>query len=197
MKISISTDVCRRGQQAYTLVEALISTGLLLLIVTGVLTCHLTGLYWNLAIQAHTQNVQTAREALSCMSEEIQSANSLQVGSGSATNFIPVGATNLQAGNALRIFPTTNTTQFIYYYCDAGASNLNKIPLLGTDIITVASGITNSPVFSMQNFAGTVLTNSQNNAVLSVLLQMSFISPFAGVSAGYQAGMQITRRTLL
>jgi len=198
MKISTSTDLSRRRHLGYTLIEALVSMALLLIVVGAVLTCHLTGLRFNLAIQSHTQYAQAARAALSCMTEEIQSATSLQVGSGSATNFVPAGATNLQAGNALRIYPSTNATQFIYYFYDAGTSNLDKIPLAATNIIiTVATGITNSHVFSMQNFAGTVLTNSQNNAVMRVLLQMSFISPIAGVSAGYQAGAQVTRRNIL
>src|SRR5208337_2178044 len=197
MKATRSADRSQRGSSGYTLVEAMVSSAVLLLIVSAVLTCHVTGLRFNLAIQSHIQNVQTAREALSCMSEEVQSANSLQVGTGTATLFVPAGATNLQVGNALRIYPTTNTAQFIYYYYDAGTSNLDKIPLSGTNIVTLATAITNSTVFSLRNFAGTVLTNTQNNAALNVSLQTSIVSPFAGVSAGYQANAQMTRRNIL
>lgn len=196
MKMPTRRDFCRLQQGAFTLVESILSTALMLLIVGAVLTCHLTGLYFNLGVQSHMQNVQSARDALSCLSEEVQSANSLQVGTGTATNFVV--STNLQEGNALRIYPFTNTTQYIYYYHDLGTSNLNKIPLAGTNIVTVATAITNSTVFSLQTFSGIVLTNSSvNSAVLNVWLQMSVVSPFAGVSAPYQAGVNVTRRNIL
>jgi len=196
MKTLIRRDLFRPQQRAFSLVEVILSTALLLLIVGAVLTCHLTGLYFNLAVQSHMQNVQSARDALSCLSEEVQSANSLQVGTGTSTNFVV--STNLQKGNALRIYPFTNTTQYIYYYYDSGTSNLNKIPLSGNKIVTVATAITNSTVFSLQTFSGAVLTNnSVNSAVLGVRLQMSVVSPFAGVSAPYQAGVNVTRRNIL
>lgn len=195
MKVVLQNRRPSPASRGYTLVEAMISTAIFLLVISAVLTCHVTGLSFNLAVQAHIQNVQTAREALTCMSEEVQSANSLQVGAGTATQFTAVGVTNLQAGNAVRIYPTTNTSQFIYYYCDTN-HNFNKIPLNSSQILTLATGVTNSPVFSLQNYSGTVLTNSQNNAALSVVLQMSLLSPFAGVSAGYQAGMLMTRRNI-
>jgi hypothetical protein len=196
MKTPTRRDFCRSREGAFTVVEVLVSATLLLLIVGAVLTCHMTGLYYNLGIQSHIQNVQSAREALSCLSEEVQSANSLQVGTGTSNTFVV--STNLQTGNALRIYPSTNTTQYIYYYYDSRASNLNKIRLYGSNILTVATAITNSAVFSLQTYSGTVLTNnSVNSAVLSVLLQMNIVSPFAGVSAPYQAGVKVTRRNIL
>jgi type II secretory pathway pseudopilin PulG len=195
MNTGTRRDFCRPRQGAFTLVEVMVSSALLLLIVGAVLSCLVTGLFFNLAIQSHIQNVQSAREALSCLSEEVQSANSLQVGTGTASTFVV--STNLQEGNALRIYPSTNTTPYIYYYLDSGTLNLNKIRLNETNIVTVATAITNSTVFSLQSFSGTVLTNnSANSSVLSVWLQMSIVSPFAGVSAPYEAGVNVTRRNI-
>jgi hypothetical protein len=196
MKTPTHRDFCRPSQGAFTLVEVLMSSALMLLIVAAVLTCHTNGLCFNLNVQSHIQNVQSARDALSCLSEEVQGANSLQVGTGTSITF--VASTNLQQGNALRIYPSTNTSQYIYYYYDTGTSNLNKIRLSDSNIVTVATSITNSKVFSLQTFSGTVLTNnSVNSAVLSVSLQMSIVSPFAGGSASYQAGVNVTRRNIL
>ncbi len=196
MKTPTRKDFCRLSHGAFTLVELMVSSALLLLIFGAVLACHTNGLSVNLSVQSHIQNVQSARNALSRLREEVQSANSLQVGTGTSSNF--VACTNLQQGNALRIYPFTNTTQYIYYYYDAGTSNLNKIPLYGTNFVTVATAITNSTIFSLQTFSGTVLTNnSANSAVLNVWLQMSIFSPLAGVSAPYQAGVNVTRRNIL
>ncbi|HZV33654.1 MAG TPA: prepilin-type N-terminal cleavage/methylation domain-containing protein, partial [Verrucomicrobiae bacterium] len=164
MKILTRKNACRASQGAFTLVEAMVSSALLLLIIGAVLTCHTTGLCFNLNVQSHVQNVQSARDALSCISEEVQSANSLQVGTGTASHF--VASTNLQQGNALRIYPSTNTNQYIYYYYDSGTSNLNKIPLYDTNIVTVATAITNSQPFSLQTFSGTILTNNSVNSAV-------------------------------
>jgi len=59
------------------------------------------------------------------------------------------------------------------------------------------TAVTNHTVFSMENFSGTVLTNSQNNAVMSVLLQMRRQSAWRGIADFYQVRAKVTRRNIL
>ena len=49
----------------------------------------------------------------------------------------------------------------------------------------------------MQDFAGNTLTNSQNNAVMSLLLQFYVASAWQGISDSVQVRTKVTRRNLL
>jgi hypothetical protein len=144
------------------------------------------------------ENARYARQTLGALIEEVRCANSIQVGTGTISSFTAAGATRFQGGNALRIYTTTNlTTPFIYYFTDTNTTMLKKVPLSGGNAITVAAGVTNSVVFTMEDFGGTVLTNSQNNAVMSVLLQLNRGWGMIGVSDAYQVRGKITRRNIL
>jgi hypothetical protein len=184
-------------QSGHTLTELIVSMAVSSLAILGIVACHLTGLRLNWFIQPKIENAEYARQTVTRVVEEVRSAMSVQVGSGTASTFVPAGATNLQAGNALRVYPSTNTAQFIYYFHDPASSTLNRVPLLGTSFVTIAGGVTNDAVFEMENFSGTVLTNQQNNAVLSILLQMQRALPIPGMFDAYQVVAKITRRSIL
>lgn len=184
---------CRTG---HTLTEVIVSMSVFSLAIAGIMACHLAGLRFNYFIQPKIENAQYARQTLSRIVEEVRCATSVQVGSGSLTNFTPVSATNAQAGNALRIYPSTNLSQFIYYFHDPSSASLNRIPLLGSRAVDIADSVTNNNVFEMEDYSGTVLTNSQNNAVLSILLQMRRDLPIQGASDAYQIVAKITRRSI-
>ena len=181
----------------HTLAELVTSMAVFSLAILGIMACHLAGLRFNLFMLPKIQNAQYSRQTLGHLIEEVRCANSIQVGSGTLSTFTAVGPTNAQTGNALRIFPTTNSTQFIYYYRDSASSTLNRIGLAGTNSVTIANTVTNATVFSMQDFSGAVLTNNQNNAVLRVLLQMQRSQPITGSSDPYQIEAKITRRNIL
>jgi hypothetical protein len=62
---------------------------------------------------------------------------------------------------------------------------------------TIAYSVTNNPVFSMENFSGTTLTNIQNNSVLSILLQMRRTTTMQNVTDTCQVRAKMTRRNIL
>jgi hypothetical protein len=167
------------------------------LVLVGVLACYFAGLQFNQFVLPKIQNVQSNRQTVSRLIEEVRCANSLQVGTGTLTNFNPAGVTNAQAGNALRIFPSTNTSQYIYYFHDAGSATLQRVPLLGTNSAAAAAAVTNHGIFALQDFAGNILTNSQNNAVMSVVLQVCRNSKTPGLTDAYQVCARVTRRGIL
>lgn len=186
-----------RSQAGHTLTELMTAMAVFSLAVIGILACHLAGLRYNLMILPKIQNAQYSRQTLSHLVEEIRSANSIQIGMGTRTTFTAAGVTNSQTGNALRIFPGTNLTQFIYYYHDPASATLNKTSLQTTNSLQVANSVTNDLVFSMQDFSGNVLTNNQNNAVVRVLLQMTRTTPITGLRDPYQVEAKVTRRNIL
>lgn len=186
-----------RSQSGHTLTELIVSMAVSSLAISGILACHLAGLRFNWFVQPKIENAKYARQTVTRVIEEVRCAMSIQVGSGTASSFVPAGVTNLQAGNALRVYPSTNTSQFIYYFHDPASLTLNRVPLLGTSSVTIASGVTNDAVFEMESFSGTVLTNNQNNAVLSILLQMQRKLPVNGTFDAFQVVAKITRRNIL
>ncbi len=166
-------------------------------VMLGVLACHITGLQYYQALGPKLQNAQYVRQTVSKIIEEVRSANSVQIGTGTRSSFTAVGATNLQSGNALEIYPSTNTTQYVYYFWDSASQSLNRVGLNSSNAVPIATSVTNAAVFTMEDFSGTVQTNSQNNAVTSILLQITTISPKTRTPDWYQVRAKITRRNLL
>ncbi|HLH53688.1 MAG TPA: prepilin-type N-terminal cleavage/methylation domain-containing protein [Verrucomicrobiae bacterium] len=200
MKLPIAHNLLKQttlSRAGHTLVEMLVSMSIFSLAIAGILACHLAGLRFNWFIQPKIENAQYTRQTISRIVEEVRCASSVQVGSGTLTNFTPAGATNIQAGNALRVYPSTNSTQYIYYYHDPSSACLNRVSLFGGPSVPIATMVTNDNVFEMEDFSGTVLTNSQNNAVLGILLQMRRDLNMGGASDAFQIVSKITRRGIL
>jgi hypothetical protein len=183
--------------QAFTLVEMIIASGLFSLVILGILACHLTGLRYLQLIQPKLLTAKYERQTMGRLIEEVRCAYSLQVGTGSVSTFSAAGPTNVQSGNALRIYPTTNTSQYIYYFHDVASATVQRVSLQATQATIIAGAVTNNTIFTMQDFAGNVLTNSQNNAVMSLLLQFYCASAWAGHSESAQVRTKVTRRNIL
>jgi len=181
----------------YTLTETIVATAIFSIAMLAVLACQISGIRLNQFVQPKVENSRYARQTLGTLMEEVRSANSLQVGTGTVSSFVPAASSKPQAGNALRIFATTNLSQYIYYYEDTNTSSLMKIPLGASTAIKVATAVTNGVLFSMEDFTGTFLTNSQNNAVMSILMQMRRDTTVSGISDSYQVRAKITRRNIL
>ena len=183
--------------QAYTLVEMMVASSLFSLVILGILACHLAGLRLQQIIQPKLLNAQYERQTIGRLIEEVRCANSLQVGTGSLSSFTAAGPTNLQAGNALCIYTSTNTSQYIYYFHDLATATVQRVPLQSTSASIIASGVTNDTIFTMEDFAGNALTNSQNNAVMSLLLQFYVTSAWQGIFDSAQVRTKVTRRNIL
>jgi hypothetical protein len=184
-------------RQAFTLVEIMVASALLSLVILGILACHLAGLRYLQLIQPKLLNAQYERQTIGRLVEEVRCANSLQVGTGSLSTFSAAGPTNLQSGNALRIYTSTNTSQYIYYFHDLATATVQRVPLQGTTAKIIAGAVTNDTIFTMQDFSGNALTNSQNNAVMSLLLQFFCTSAWTGHSESAQVRTKVTRRNIL
>ena len=184
-------------RQAYTLVEMMVASGLFSLVILGILACHLAGLRFQQLIQPKLLNAQYERQTVGRLIEEVRCANSLQVGTGSLSTFTAAGPTKIQAGNALRIYTSTNTSRYIYYFHDLATATVQRVAFQSTSAAIIASAVTNHTIFTMQDFAGNALTNSQNNAVMSLLLQFYVASAWQGMCDLAQVRTKVTRRNLL
>ena len=194
---SASRHCPHRLVRAFTITEMLIATSVFSLAMIAILICHFAGLEFNEFVRPKVENSQYARETLSRIIEEVRSAKWIAVGTGTVSKFTPASATSRQTGNALRIYTTTNASPYVYYFADSFTGTLQKMPLSISNATTIATSVTNDQPFSLEDFGGNVLTNSQNNAVMSVLLQMNRPSSKSGMSDAYQVRAKTTRRNIL
>jgi hypothetical protein len=184
-------------REAYTLVEMMVACGIFGLVILGILSCHLAGLRIQQLILPKLLNAQYERQTIGRLIEEVRCANSLDIGIGSLSAFTAAGPTNVQSGNALRIYTSTNTSQYIYYFHDQATATVRRVPFQSTNVIIIASAVTNHTIFAMQDYAGNTLTNRQNNAVTTVLLQLYVASAWQGHGDAAQVRVRVTRRNIL
>ncbi len=208
----------RRRCSAFTLLEMMISSGIYLFIVVGVIV----------AIQVFALRVYTlgatkltatqgSRKALNQIRDDIRQGNGLLVGTcDNSGNFTAVGGTNGAIGNALQVFSTTNfggapyTLYFLQTNTVSGVSSNNLMCLTvtssGSTSANLATYITNMDVFSAQDCWGNTVSNILlNNQVFTVKMQfyqweypVAVISTNGGLNAYdyYQLRTKVCRRAL-
>lgn len=205
MRISLSTTVeirRRRGQVAFTLTEVMVSCAVFVLVITGVIYTHIMGLRMYELTKAKLGASDMARGALSLLVTEVRCSKFLMIGTGSLTTFSNIPSGSLQQGSALQIYRGTNTNDFIRYYFDPTDNKLRRTTNGATYKEVIAEFITNSIVFTSENYDGTILTDNQNNRVVGLTLQFYQIQyPITIIGPGqyydfYQLRTKITRRVL-
>lgn len=192
----------KRAAGAFTLTELMIGMAVLVVVLLGVLTGHLFGLNMFQITKAKLGASDEARKAVSKLTDEVRGAKWLQVGNGSATSFETILDGEPQQGTAVEIYSSEGTDPFIRYYLDTSTKQLLRVTSEEETPQIIAHAITNQIVFASENRSGLVLTNSENNRVLSLTLQFYQIQyPIVKVGPGeyydfYQLRTRITRRTL-
>jgi hypothetical protein len=162
----------------------LITVGVFLFIFTGVwIAIQIFGL--RIYTLAATKLVATTggRQALNQIRDQIREGKVVCVGNcstttGSSFQYI----TNApQQGNALIIFPTTNTTWYSVYYLDTSTSTNRLVQFNVSNNITtysktLASYLTNRIVFDARDWQNNIVTNEQsldNRVLIEVTMQFS------------------------
>ena len=108
---------------------------------------------------------QESNRALGVLVADIRSAKLLLIGNGTLASFSSVNRNTAQAGNAIQVYPSTDTNVFIRYLWDAGDL---KRTSSGGPATSVAHSISNSVVFTAVDSVGNVL---KNNSLIGVNLQ--------------------------
>jgi hypothetical protein len=185
MKTFKHTNNRSRRASAYTLVEMITTVGIFLFIFVGVMvSVQLFGL--RIYTLEATKLVATAgaRDAMNNMRDLIREGKIVYVGNcttESTTSFTMIGVTNTQQGNALIVYPTTNTTAYTVFYLDnsTGTNDMMEFSVTNGAVNytnELASYITNSIIFDAENFQGVIATNYtslDNREVIHVTMQFS------------------------
>lgn len=191
-----------RRQIAFTLPEMMIALSILTLVLAGIISSHLFGIRMLEITKAKLGASDEARSAISKLISEIRSAKRIQIGTGDLTGFSEVADGLPQQGSAVQIYGTTNTNFYARYYWDAGDKKLKRTANGNPAVAIIAQSITNTLVFTAEDFAGNLITNNQNNSVIGLLLQFYQIQyPVIPIGPGnyydfYQLRTRVTRRTL-
>jgi len=189
-------------RSAFTLAEIMTAMGLFSLVVIGVVYSQLFGMRAFNITSTRVSASDNARKVLNRVRDDIRSGKLLYVGSGSSTGFTHIALNSLHQGNALQIYPTTDTNVFIRYYLDAATQTLRRTASGTGQVQVLAPFLTNQIAFIAEDFAGHTLTNDQNNRVIKMVLDFyQWEFPVAQAAAGafydsYHLQTRITRRTI-
>jgi hypothetical protein len=188
-----------RNVRGFTMAEMVITVGVFLFIFSGVwIAVQVFGL--RIYTMAATKLVATAggRQALNLIREQIREGKLVYVGncsSPSGSSFYQI--TNApQQGNALIVYPTTNTALYTIYYLDTSTTTnrlmqFNVSNSITTYTNTLAKYLTNQIVFDARDFQNNIVTNLQsldNRLLIEVTMQFSeWEYPIATVGGGVNA----------
>jgi prepilin-type N-terminal cleavage/methylation domain-containing protein len=165
---------CRSGrltERGFTLNELMVVSAIFLLVVAGVLVASLFGVRMIAFTEPKLVADQRARVWFNQVAEEIGSAWDVEVGTGDVGAFTPVPPGQPKAGNALQVYPGADTNEFIRYFLDSGAQELLRVTHEGGDPEILAQAVTNSVVFTGEDYTGRTLTNNRSSMVIGLLLE--------------------------
>ena len=168
--VSIPGGRPQTGRAAFTLVEMMVASGLFMLAAAALLYSHLFGLRLFNVASAKLSASAAARLASSIVRNDVRSAKLLYVGTGDSGHFTNAPDGAARQGNALQIYPTTDTNNYVRYYLDASSQTLSRMRSGNSQIKLIAYHVTNTIPFDLEDFGGNVLTNDVNNRVVSMTL---------------------------
>jgi len=159
----------------FTLAELMVASATLVLVFGAVIAINLWGLAMTQRSSIWNVTGDDARKSMAMLHQDIRTAYAIYVGTGSMAGFTNAGSTNIQAGNALKLFASTNTNNWTLYYYDPAASTLYRTNWDGTSVgdfrIVSANPITNDNyIFTMQDYLGNILSNSTPYPVINIYL---------------------------
>ena len=191
------------SSRGFTLTEVMVTMAIFAFVVIGVLGIHIFGLKLNKMVDVKLQATEDSRRALSKLVSDIHVAGMVKVGTGSPTSFTEAGFASAQQGNAIQIYPIkTNTTRYVRYYLDSDSQQLMRLDSSSGTPTFVSGWVTNTIVFTSEDFAGNVLSNNLNNRVIGVNMEFYKLdNPMIHFGHGsyydyYRLQTRVTRRAL-
>ena len=190
-----------RRCRAFTLVEVLVTMVTVMIVLAGAMAAYIYGLRMVQFVQPKLSASDDARKAMARMTEDIRGAYDVDVGTRTNNTFVEASSFSLRSGNALRIYPSTNTNQFVIYFLDPTDKRLKRTSDDATYTAVMATAVSNTTVFTAEDFKGRVLTNDMANYVIGMSLQFYQLQyPATAVGPGnyyesYQLRSKVTKRS--
>jgi hypothetical protein len=178
MKPALSRSSRRGRGRGFTLAEVMLATTILVLVFAAIIAVNLWGLAMNQRSEIWLLCSDDTRHSMGLLHEDVRTASTIYVGTGSLAGFTNVGATNVQAGNAMQVYASTNTNSWVLYYYDTTSNLLCRTNWDGTSVgdfkMVSANPITNdNNIFTMEDYLGNILTNATPYPVIAVYLSFT------------------------
>ena len=172
MKISLSPPEKIGKRSAYTLLEIMISSSVMSIALVAFSFSVSQGGRISELVNGKLSYTADAQYLLSQIVPTIREAKDVELGLWSGGVFSPVTNNNARVAHAIRVFATTNTTQFTVYYLDTSDDTLKSYVNGASQNSRLMGTITNTTPFSKEDFRGNVLTNDPSNFVLGIDIEM-------------------------
>lgn len=158
--------------RAFTITELTVTLAICVLVSAGIAGGQLFGARMTELTQTKVHTSNKAAQLMRLLASDVRVARKVFIGAGSSSSFTPAAASTPQQGNALQIHPSDDPGIFIRYFYNPADSSLQRIDNSGSRT-RVASGVTNSLVFTLEDFAGATLNDRQRNAVIGIDLRFN------------------------
>lgn len=181
---AVATRAARSARcSAFTITELTVTLAICVLVSAAVAGSQLFGARMTQLTQTKVHTSTKATQLIRLLGADIRASRKLRIGAGSASSFVPTSSGTLQQGNALQVYPTDDPSLFIRYFYNAADKSLQRMDDDGS-LTSVATGVTNSTVFTLEDFSGAILNDRQRNAVVGVDLRFNRLeNPDASVGA--------------
>jgi prepilin-type N-terminal cleavage/methylation domain-containing protein len=183
----------------FTLPEILIAMTVLGLVVAGILAANLFGMRMVQTNETKLSATEWSRNTFGKITDQIHTCNSISIlNVDTNDNFTGLLPGETQQGNALQIYPSTNTDSFTMYFVNLSDETFRRTVATpsGTNTVILADSVTNAIIFSAQDFSGNVLTNNQNNQVIHLTLDFYQPASYMQNSYYYQLETSVTLRNV-
>lgn len=201
MKLSVPSPGSGRSRsqarnQGFTLPEILIALTIFLFVIAAITSAHLFGLRMFQMTNNKLRVTQWARLTIENLADQIHGCNSVQVGNyataGGFVGFLP-GETNL--GNSLLIIQqTANVTYTNIYFVNPTDQTFQRTDQSGNTVI-LASSVTNTLAFSVQDYTGNVQTN--NGQTIHLMLEFYHPASYLQDADYYKLETSIKQRVMV
>ena len=182
------------GRAGFTLPEIMVAMAVFLLVVGGILSAHIFGLRMFEVNQTKLTATEWSRNTFGKITDEVRSCHSVFVGHITNGSFAGLLDGEVQAGDGLLIYPTPSTNRFIVYFLNHSDQTFRRTTDKAGSALILADSVTNELVFTAQDLAGKVLTNSQNNRVIHLTLKFYQPQRFLQDPDHYQLETSVVRR---
>ena len=195
----------RTSLSAFTLAEMYVSLTVFLLLIAATSAIQYYGLNVYYLMQTKLTSTTGGRKTIETIRDQVRGSEWVSVGIFSNGTFNQIADWTAQQGNAIRVYPTTNASNYTIFYMNPSTSNLCSVTNGQTvsakgDGTVLTSWITNYVCFSAENCAGNVLPTNENNRVIHLTLKYyAWEFPVARVGNMYDhytLQTKATRRTI-
>lgn len=167
-----------RMGRGFTMAELMMATASMILVLGAIIALNLWGLAMTQRSQIWLLANDDARKGLGKLHTDLRTANTIYVGSGDLNGFTNAVATNIQAGNAMKVYASTNTNSWSLYYYSSASNTLYRTNwdglATGNFDAVLANPITNDNfIFTEQDYLGNILSNATPYPVIAIYLSFT------------------------